>query len=498
MKVLVGPARAWAGVAPPEPGASLSWSGVPASITRSLGTTYDLSQHVEYDGEESLTYSSIGTSLSGTGISLNTSTGVLTIDGGASTGTVSGIQIRVSDGTLIADSSAFSVEKVDELPLLYQSDIEYVGAFKLFDAGWTLPDSFDGGGMGVGYYPAGNSGQGSLYITGYEVGNYVAEVSIPTPVDTANHTLLPRATALQTLIDAAEGKASGNNNDFADGTGVRICGFLVAGDRLVFCAKSQYDATGEMTLATHASRPLNLSTTGSITGPKPFSLSQPIAVGRRWFSGAMGWIPEEWRDAFGGPAFTTCSQMSINSGYSNGPSFTVFDPADIETESAIPGQLLQGYPLGHELEETVAGESNILWNFASSSDGVAFPSGCRTVLHFVRFGAGDYGYGDGTATYPPPVGYVYDPADTSKGTHAYPYRYQVQAYDANDLLDVKAGTKLPYELRPYAHWEISLPFAGDTAHRLTACCDPVSNRIFVVQRTNTWHADPIVHVLQVT
>ena len=109
MRVLVGPARAWAGVSPPEPGASLSWSGVPASITRSLGTTYDLSQHVEYDGEGTLTYSSIGTSLSGTGISLNSSTGVLTIDGGASTGTVSAIQVRVTDGTLTEDSATFAV-----------------------------------------------------------------------------------------------------------------------------------------------------------------------------------------------------------------------------------------------------------------------------------------------------------------------------------------------------------------------------------------------------
>lgn len=111
MKVLVGPARAWASIAPPEPGASLEWSGTPSSINVAIGGSYNAAQHVVYDGEDTLTYSSIGTSLSGTGISLNTSTGVLSVSGEASAGTVGGIQIRVSDGTLTADSPAFSVTK---------------------------------------------------------------------------------------------------------------------------------------------------------------------------------------------------------------------------------------------------------------------------------------------------------------------------------------------------------------------------------------------------
>ena len=154
MKVLVGPARAWAGVVPPEPGASLSWSGVPSSITRSLGTTYGLSQHVEYDGEESLTYSSIGTSLSGTGISLNSSTGVLTVDAGASAGTVSGIQVRVTDGSLTADSAAFAIEIVDE-DLVYAEDLVRLGAFRLPDH-----DAYSYGG------PIAYRAGGSLFVRG--------------------------------------------------------------------------------------------------------------------------------------------------------------------------------------------------------------------------------------------------------------------------------------------------------------------------------------------
>lgn len=111
MKVLVGPARAWASIAPPEPGASLEWSGTPSSINVAIGGSYNAAQHVVYDGEGVLTYSSVGTSLSGTGISLNASTGVLSVSGEASAGTVGGIQIRVTDGTLTADSPTFSAVK---------------------------------------------------------------------------------------------------------------------------------------------------------------------------------------------------------------------------------------------------------------------------------------------------------------------------------------------------------------------------------------------------
>ena len=60
----------------------------------------------------------------------------------------------------------------------------------------------------------------------------------------------------------------------------------------------------------------------------------------------------------------------------------------------------------------------------------------------------------------------YDPTTSDKGSHAYPYRYQVWAYDLNDFAAVKAGTKQPWEVVPYGVWPLSLPDARSARSRL--------------------------------
>jgi hypothetical protein len=87
-----------------------------------------------------------------------------------------------------------------------------------------------------------------------------------------------------------------------------------------------------------------------------------------------------------------------------------------------------------------------------------------------------------------------------KGPHAFPYRYQVWAYDANDLAAVKSGTKQPWEVLPYAIWEppINLNpthlFGGATAY------DASTGRLYVsqVQGESFGYARlPVIHVFQV-
>ena len=55
------------------------------------------------------------------------------------------------------------------------------------------------------------------------------------------------------------------------------------------------------------------------------------------------------------------------------------------------------------------------------------------MLGLIKQGTGTFCYGEGAT--------CNDPTDSSKGNHAYPYQYQVWAYDANDLAAVKAGSK---------------------------------------------------------
>ncbi len=184
---------------------------------------------------------------------------------------------------------------------------------------------------------------------------------------------------------------------------------------------SYYDGAGTQRYS-HFSRPLSLTTTGQVTGP--FKLTGPDV---HWVSGYMGLIPPEWQSSLGGPALTGNCCLAIASVQSNGPSVSVFDPTTIASGSA---KVVVGYPLGSELGPGEA-TTNTLYNLTTKVRGVVFPTGTRAVLFFGRHGTGTYCYGTGDE--------CNDPADDSKGTHAYPYRYQVWAYDANDLLAVKNG-----------------------------------------------------------
>ena len=101
---------------------------------------------------------------------------------------------------------------------------------------------------------------------------------------------------------------------------------------------------------------------------------------------------------------------------------------------------------------------------ATSIAGMAVITGTRTVLYVGRNGLGTNCYGDGTADKSlhgkkalDGTMFCYDPTTNSKGSHAYPYRYQMWAYDLGDLASVKAGKKKPWQIVPYAVWPFTLP-----------------------------------------
>ena len=96
--------------------------------------------------------------------------------------------------------------------------------------------------------------------------------------------------------------------------------------------------------------------------------------------------------------------------------------------------------------------------------GLAIIDGTRTALYVGRNGTGPNCYGNGTSnqslngTYGPDgAKWCYDPTTSDKGSHAYPYRYQVWAYDLNDFAAVKEGRKQPWEVVPYGVWPFDLP-----------------------------------------
>jgi hypothetical protein len=357
------------------------------------------------------------------------------------------------------------------LPLVHKGNLAYQGAFRV-PQGTSDTTTFRYGGTALGYHPGNNS----LFITGHDHVQFTAEISIPAVVNSANLNELATASVLQPLRDATEGRLGRINP--SDSNPKKIGGHLVHNGRLIVTGFSYYDGSGTQS-ASHLSRPLQLSTAGQVIGPYSVG-ADPHFVG-----GYMTPVPPEWQALLGGTALTGMCCLPIANVQSCGPSVSVFDPS-LTSRSATR---LLGYPLSNPLRPVSS--TNAVYNLTSSISGVVFPSGTRSVLFFGRHGVGTYCYGEGAD--------CGDLADSYKGVHAYPYVYQVWAYDANDLLAVKKGSKRQYQPQPYAVWTFNLPFehARSTHFLGGAAYDPQTQRIYLSQR-GADASGPVIHAFRVT
>lgn len=355
-------------------------------------------------------------------------------------------------------------------PLVQKADLVYQGAFRV-PQGASDMTTFSYGGTAITFNPANNS----LFMTGHDHHQRSAEIKIPTIVNSGIINSLATATILQSFKDPTEGKLSNINP--TDPNSKKIGGHLVYNGKLIVTGYSFYDGNGTQSKS-HFTRPVSLSTTGQVNGPYLVG-SDPHFVG-----GYMTSVPSEWQPLFGGPALTGMCCLSIASVQSNGPSISVFDPS----QAGQPAIRLLGYPISNPLRPEAS--TNNYYNLATKITGVVFPAGTRSVLFFGRQGVGTYCYGEGAA--------CGDPADSSKGTHAYPYKYQVWAYDANDLLAVKNGSKQQYAVQPYAIWNFNLPFESTADQHLIggAAYDAQTNRVYLSQRCSDSWCAPVIHVFK--
>ena len=285
-------------------------------------------------------------------------------------------------------------------PLLNSSDITYIGSFAVPQPGTgESSNSFDWGGMGLAVSEDGNS----LYVGGHVYNQSLGRVSIPNPIGgTASLIQSPKS---------VPGSVGGG------GTSTELSGALVYNGRLIVQKRIPYDNSGSG--STHAAGNLNIS------GFSSFGRLSNIPSAQ-FANGYMGIIPSEWQSLLGGPAFTGNSVMSINSLCSNGPSFYVFNPDNVGSGSISSIPLMHfSYP-DHMLANP--GSANDLFSRADQYNaGIVFPSGTRSVLFWAR-------HGYGRPTYKQDDG-----CGGGQGEGARPYRRQITAFDANDLLAVKNG-----------------------------------------------------------
>jgi hypothetical protein len=335
------------------------------------------------------------------------------------------------------------------LPLLQAASLQYLGAFRLPDGLFGSNNGFSFGGSPIAFNPTNNS----LFVGGHPYDQEIAELSIPTPGDpTGGIDALPTAPVLQDFADPTEGLLWDLSDWEGEGGSVLLGGLLVADDMLIGTVYIYYDAENAQTVS-HYTRSLSLSL------PSVQGLDAMPPTG--FVSGWLAAVPPEWQAALGGEALTGQCCIPIVGRTSWGPDAFSFTPSALE-QPPVPATGLVYYTADHPTLGNYD-QQNPVWGGTTTIGGFAAVSGTRSLLYFGRTGLGDFCYGEGTDD-PDLAGqddgdggiYCYDPMDTSKGTHAFPYQEQIWAYDLNDLAAVYAGTMQPWDVVPYATWYVDL------------------------------------------
>ena len=397
------------------------------------------------------------------------------------------VSVQLFSGTLSAQSSP----DPRTLPRLAFSDFTYLGGFRLPRA-IQGNDDFSYGGQHLAHNPARNS------LFGSSLHSNVAEFTIPAPVNTTDVNQMPFAAYLQGFSDPSEG----HFREIEQGgpNGAVMGGLLVQGNRLYATGSIYYDAMNSQVVS-HFSHSTNLSESSYV------GMSQVWETGKAGFVGGyMTNVPSEWQSLLGGPALTGQCCIPIVTRTSFGPAAFGFDPAHIGAGTSVTASPLLYYTKEHATLGPWDG-ANAAYGATAAMGGVAVIAGTRTVLFIGRNGLGTYCYGHGVSD--PALGGTraadgqlncYDPASSDKGTHAYPYRYQIWAYDLADFAAVKAGTKQPWEIVPYAVWPFDLPTPERTVEIGGVAYDAQRQLLYVAQYradTDGYAQRPIIHTLKI-
>lgn len=427
---------------------------------------------------------------------------------------------------------------------LTSSDLTLSGGFRV-PAGADDQHSAHYGGYGFGYRSTGNSGSGSLWISGCMqcAGNntgLVAEISIPTPVNTSTISSMNTATLLTSWTDITGGRLGQiSGGDHVEYGGFYDCPSAVCGSEEMLANVWEYYGSQ----ATKTTFIVNVSTLAYSSGPYLIGQSGTIPGSPAYVAGQMSAIPSSWQSALGGDTLTGQCCTSIIGRSSSGPSMTSFTAANVS--SSPTGNLLVGYQDG--VSNTV-GSYTVPGGFpptaphlfdAGTNYQSMFVPNTRTIMSAGGYGGRAICIAQGGQTVPPQngcqaltgLGYgvttqssaadntncpgntdsqhdcYYDPTVNSlsgPGAIGYPYYNYIALYDANDLAAVKAGTKKYYQPVPYSQFSIDFPITSSfSGHCVYAPCitnlaiDAAGMRLFLEQY-GIDSVGPIIWVYSIT
>ncbi len=408
------------------------------------------------------------------------------------------------------------------LPLIdLDNDLEYLGGFKTPSA-TSNSEIFYGG---AGFMEFNNVSGNTLYALSY--GNapvyrpLMAEITVETPSTNADLTTWNRATFVQGFFDPVE--ANNTNVTTMGSPGPFVIYNNGSGNRIYGSDYVYYDSSNELR-HTYWHRSLTLSGT-TWTG-----FAQMGDADRQgWISEILTVIPTAWQSALGGDMMGGGCCLSIVSRHSYGMNAISFNSSGIGTGTTPAVNEILGYPGTHKTlgEYSAYGDPGgpapptELWNMSTEIHGMVAIEGTRTLLYIGRHGTGEscYGPGTGNASWhghlnvcPGPYCqagelegdyWCYDLNQSGKGTHAYPYRYQVWAYDMLDLAAVKAGTMNKWEPVPYAVAELGdIPYYNDSEVRLGGVgYDRTNKKLYIAQpkgeQGGSYQTWPLIYVYKI-
>jgi len=419
-------------------------------------------------------------------LTLNANTGVLSgtpTSAGSSSFTITATD---SANSSLKGSKAYSLTVAagssGQEPLLHQSDVQYVGAFRVPNY-YNNVDQMSFGGNALAYDSANNS----LFITGMNDG--LADISIPqTIVNSSNLDALTTDSILQPWKDVVDGiphKLSGASD------GSSIGGLMVYNGELIGTEFAYYSGAEAQVLSHFVLNSLDLST-ATVQG-----LYQ-VGSGGRVLAGYMTPIPSEWQSALGGfTALTGLSDQPIVDTESSGPAAFGFNPQSLISSGTSTDTPYLDYPASNPLG-AYQGPANPLQAGTTSVTGDVFVPGTSSILFYGVTGTSYEGYGDAD-----PWGDNGPTVNGGKGPQSLngQYAFQVWAYNANDLAAVRQGSLQPDQVMPYDVWNFSLPIPGNY-NPGGVTFDPSTGRVYVVAMNADTEADssslPLVEVFQVT
>ena len=408
------------------------------------------------------------------------------------TATVSGVTDLVGNAISNAYSWAFTTaaststapSDLSKLPLLQQSNLQYVGAFR-------VPTSQQGastvayGGTALAFNPANNS----LFLVGHRNDQAIAEIAIPSKiVNSSSISSLTSATFLQPFTKITSKIPNMPSNLSSGGVPV-IGGLMVSNGQLIGTMYNDYDASGSVKVSHFKLSSTNLST-ASVSG-----LYQVGNMGGGFVAGSMTPIPKEWQSTLGATALTGQGGISIISRTSYGPAAFGFNPDSLGSgvNTATPYVY---YDSAHPTLGAYQSNPPTLFNGTAGGFGTVFVPETRSVLVIGAIGTGNFYYGDASA--------ANDPNRSEKGNHSVGgnYTWKVWAYDALDYAAVKNGAKNPWDVKPYATWNLNPAVTSGAKLASGATFDPATGRLYVsemkVDYTDQYAPAPIISVYQVT